>query len=162
MRVLFIGGTGNISTTVSRHCIAEGMELYLLNRGTRSVDIPGAQRIIGDIHDESAMAALLRGRQWDVVVNWIAYKPEEIERDFRLFAGKTRQYIFISSASVYQKPPSHPVITESTPLYNPFWQYSRDKIACEEKLNQFYRDDEFPVTRRARPPAPPAAKPSHG
>ncbi len=146
MRVLFIGGTGNISTTVSRRCIAEGIELHLLNRGIRSVDISGARRFIGDIHDEPAMAALLQGQQWDVVVNWVAYRQEEIERDFRLFAGKTRQYIFISSASVYQKPPSHPVITESTPLYNPFWQYSQDKIACEEKLNQFYRDDDFPIT----------------
>ncbi len=146
MRVLFIGGTGNISTTVSRRCVAEGMELYLLNRGVRPVDIPGARRFIGNIHDEPALAALLRGQQWDVVVNWIAYKPEEVERDFRLFAGKTRQYIFISSASVYQKPPSHPVITESTPLYNPFWQYSRDKIACEELLNQLYRAHDFPIT----------------
>lgn len=146
MKVLFIGGTGNISTTVSRRCIAEGMKLYLLNRGIRSVDIPGAGRIIGDIHDEPALDALLRGQRWDVVVNWIAYRPEEIERDFRLFSGKTRQYIFISSASAYQRPPSHPVITESTPLYNPFWQYSRDKIACEEKLNHYYRGHDFPIT----------------
>jgi nucleoside-diphosphate-sugar epimerase len=146
MKILFIGGTGNISTTVSRRCIAEGIELYLLNRGIRSVDIPGAEKITGDIHDEPAMAALLQGQRWDVVVNWIAYKPEEIERDFRLFAGRTHQYIFISSASVYQKPPSHPVITESTPRYNPFWQYSRDKIACEEKLHQYYRENDFPIT----------------
>jgi len=99
----------------------------------------------GDITDP-AISAVLKDHFWDVVVNWIAYTEQDIERDYRLFRGKTKQYIFISSASAYQRPLSYPIVTESTPLANPFWQYSRNKIACEMKLNAFYRDDNFPVT----------------
>jgi nucleoside-diphosphate-sugar epimerase len=99
----------------------------------------------GDITDP-AISAVLKDHFWDVVVNWIAYTEQDIERDYKLFRGKTKQYVFISSASAYQRPLSHPIITESTPLANPFWQYSRNKIACEMKLNAFYRDDNFPVT----------------
>jgi nucleoside-diphosphate-sugar epimerase len=143
--VLFIGGTGNISTSVSKLCVRNGIDLYLLNRGTRGVEIPGAKLIRGDISKPEQLVTILEGHKWDAVVNWIAFTENEIERDIYLFRGKTKQYIFISSASVYQKPPVHPVITESTPLYNPYWQYSRNKIACEDRLNHAYREDNFPA-----------------
>jgi nucleoside-diphosphate-sugar epimerase len=146
VKVLFIGGTGNISTAVSKLSITQGIDLYLLNRGTRQVDIPRAKIIKGDISNSEKMRALLQDHAWDVVVNWIAFTPDDIERDIELFRGKTRQYIFISSASVYQKPLSYPIVTESTPLANPYWQYSRHKIVCEEQLNQAYRDEAFPIT----------------
>ena len=146
MKVLFIGGTGNISTSVSRLCVEKGIDLYLLNRGERKVNIPGTKIIKGDIKKTEELSKSLGNHEWDVVVNWIAFTEEDVERDFKLFEGKTKQYIFISSASAYQKPPAHPVITESTPLANPFWQYSRDKIACEDKLNNYYRNSGFPVT----------------
>ncbi len=146
MKVLFIGGTGNISTEVSKLAIASGIDLYLLNRGRIGVEIPKAKFLIDDISDAGATSALLQDHQWDIVVDWIAYTEDEVERDIGLFRGKTRQYVFISSASVYQKPPSHPVITESTPLHNPFWEYSRNKIACEERLLRAWRDEGFPVT----------------
>lgn len=145
MKVLFIGGTGNISTSVSRLCISKGIDLYLLNRGESKADLPGANFIKGDINSPD-INEKLREHNWDAVVNWIVFHEKEIERDFRLFNNKTKQYIFISSASIYQKPLTYPVITESTPLANPFWQYSRDKIACEEKLNKFYRESQFPIT----------------
>ena len=146
MKVLFIGGTGNISTATSKLAIAQGIDLFLLNRGTRSVSIPGARFITGDINQPKELKKALSDHQWDVVVNWIAFTPEDIARDIELFKGKAKQYIFISSASAYQKPVSHPVITESTPLANPYWQYSRDKIACEEHLNEAYRNFGFPIT----------------
>ena len=146
MKVLFIGGTGNISTLVSKLCIEKGIDLYLLNRGMRKVEIPGAKIINSNIANFEQTAALLGEDKWDAVVNWIAFNVDDIERDINLFSGKTNQYIFISSASAYQKPPSHPVITESTPLYNPYWDYSQNKIACEERLNYEYRNKNFPVT----------------
>ena len=146
LKVLFIGGTGNISTSVSKLCTKNGIDLYLLNRGTRGVEIPGAKIIKGDISNVDQITPALKDHKWDVVVNWIAFTEDQIERDINLFKGKTKQYIFISSASAYQKPPTHPVITESTPLYNPFWEYSRNKITCEERLNHAYREDNFPIT----------------
>ncbi|MBN2532147.1 MAG: SDR family oxidoreductase [Spirochaetales bacterium] len=146
MKVLFIGGTGNISSVVSRKAVERGCDLYLLNRGKRHVDIQGARRITGDIQNPGEMNRTLHDHTWDVVVDWIAFTEKDIERDITLFKGKTGQYIFISSASVYQKPPSCPVITESTPLANPFWDYSRGKIACELMLNREYRETGFPVT----------------
>jgi nucleoside-diphosphate-sugar epimerase len=146
LKVLFIGGTGNISTSVSKLCVSKGIDLYLLNRGTRGVDIPGTKLIKGDISKVDQMIPVLKDHKWDAVVNWIAFTEDQIERDINLFKGKTKQYIFISSASAYQKPATHPVITESTPLYNPFWEYSRNKIACEERLNRVYREDNFPIT----------------
>jgi nucleoside-diphosphate-sugar epimerase len=146
MKVLFIGGTGNISGAVSRLALSKGIDLYLLNRGHTPTDLRGATVIRADITDESQVEAALGHEMFDVVVNWIAFVPADIERDIRLFKERTGQYIFISSASAYQKPLSHPVVTESTPLANPYWQYSRDKIACEEKLNHVYRDDGFPIT----------------
>jgi nucleoside-diphosphate-sugar epimerase len=129
MKALFIGGTGNISTPVSKLVVEKGIDLYHLNRGNRSV-INGVRNLTADINDAAQVKKVLGDQEWDVVVNWIAYTPENILRDAALFEGSARQYIFISSASAYQKPPVNPVITESTPLRNPVWQYSRDKIAC--------------------------------
>ena len=146
MRVLFIGGTGFISTAVSRQVIDKGFELYLLNRGTRSASVLGSRSLIADIHKPKELRAVIQELEFDVVVDWIAYTPDDIERDITLFQGRTKQYIFISSASVYQKPPTHYLITESTPLYNPFWEYARNKIACEERLMQAYRTTGFPMT----------------
>jgi nucleoside-diphosphate-sugar epimerase len=146
MRVLFIGGTGFISTAVSRQAIAKGFELYLLNRGVRPVHLPGSHSLTADVHKPEDVRAALQGLEFDVVVDWIAYAPDDIERDLALFRGRVKQYVFISSASAYQKPPAHYLITESTPLYNPYWEYSRNKIACEERLMQAYRDEGFPVT----------------
>ena len=146
MKVLFIGGTGNISTSVSRQAIDRGIELYLLNRGKRISAIPGAQSIVGDMTQSKEVESVLKGHTWDAVVNWIAFTEQDIKRDYELFHGKTKQYIFISSASAYQKPLAFPFVTESTPLANPFWQYSRDKIACEMALNSYYRQEQFPIT----------------
>jgi nucleoside-diphosphate-sugar epimerase len=146
MRVLFIGGTGFISTAVSRQAIAQGMELYLLNRGLRPVQIQGSHSLTADIHNWEDVRAALQEQAFDVVVDWIAYTPDDIARDLALFRGRVKQFVFISSASAYQKPPAHYLITESTPLYNPYWEYSRDKIACEERLLQAYREEGFPVT----------------
>jgi nucleoside-diphosphate-sugar epimerase len=146
VKVLFIGGTGNISTSVSRLCVDRGIDLFLLNRGTRHVSIPRARLIPCDIAEPGAAAAALAGHEWDAVVDWIAFTESQVERDITLFRNRTKQYVFISSASAYQKPPSHPVITESTPLYNPYWEYSRNKIACELRLERAYRDEGFPIT----------------
>jgi nucleoside-diphosphate-sugar epimerase len=146
VKALFIGGTGIISTEVSKLAIERGFDLYLLNRGKRNVTIPGAKLITGDISGPDQVQSLLKDHTWDVVVNWIAFTESDIIRDIGLFRDKTKQYIFISSASAYQKPLTHPIVTESTPLANPYWQYSRDKISCEERLNNVYRNDGFPIT----------------
>jgi nucleoside-diphosphate-sugar epimerase len=146
MKVLFIGGTGFISMAVSRQAIAKGLDLFLLNRGLRPPSVPGAHALTADIHKPEEVREALRGLQFDVVVDWIAYTPEDIERDLALFKGRVTQYIFISSASAYQKPPAHYLITEATPLHNPYWDYSRHKIACEERLVRAYREEGFPVT----------------
>jgi nucleoside-diphosphate-sugar epimerase len=146
MKVLFIGGTGNISKSVSTLSVSKGMELYLLNRGTTGITIPGVQVIKGDITKPEILKSKLNIHNWDCVVNWIAYNTADIERDIKLFKNITKQYIFISSASAYQKPLTYPVITESTPLSNPFWQYSRDKIACEQMLIEAFRSEGFPAT----------------
>lgn len=145
MKVLFIGGTGNISVSVSRLAIERGIDLYHLNRGRQNVTIDGVKTIIGDIHQPEQVQAVLKDQWFDVVVNWIAFHESDIERDLRLFSGKCGQYIFISSASAYQKPLTHPVITESTPLANPYWEYSRNKIRCEERLIRAYREEGFPA-----------------
>jgi nucleoside-diphosphate-sugar epimerase len=135
MRTLFIGGTGLISSGCCPAVLEAGHELWLLNRGRSLLPAPeGAHLIHADANDEAAVASALGQREWDVVVQWVAYKPEQVRRDLRLFGGRTGQYVFISSASAYQKPPAHWLITESTPLDNPFWEYSRDKIACERVL----------------------------
>ncbi len=145
MKVLFIGGTGFISTSVSWLVVSKGIELFLLNRGNR-IPQPGCRQIIADFHNEAEVRKALQDYEFDVVVDWIAYTPADVERDLRLFQGRVKQFIFISSASAYQKPPAHYLITESTPLHNPYWQYSRDKIACENLLLQTYREAGFPVT----------------
>lgn len=149
MKILFISGTGLISSACSELALKRGMELYILNRG-QSTKYPfpkGAHPLVGDVYqDEKGVAVLLEEHHFDVVVDWIAFTPDDIERDISLFSGKTDQFIFISSASAYQKPPAHYIITEETPMENPYWQYSRDKIACEEMLMQAYRSDGFPVT----------------
>jgi nucleoside-diphosphate-sugar epimerase len=146
VKALFIGGTGFISTAVSRQAVAQGVELYLLNRGLRGAPPPGAHGLSADINDPEAVRAALRGLRFDAVVNWIAYTPEDIERDLSLFKGRVGQYVFISSAAAYQKPPAHYVITEETPLANPFWDYARGKIACEERLSRARAEEGFPAT----------------
>jgi len=147
MKILFIGGTGNISAACSRLAIQQGLEVYLLNRGQfKAEGLEKARHLAADINDPDAVARVIGDLHFDVVANFIAFTPHDIERDIALFDGKTDQYIFISSASAYQKPLSHPVITESTPLANPYWDYSRDKIACEELLMRQYRETGFPVT----------------
>ena len=147
MKILFIGGTGLISTASSKLVVEKGHELYLLNRGNRSDFSPaGANIIKADINDVSEVENATKGMNFDAVVNWIAFTPKEIERDIKLFAGKTRQYIFISSASAYQKPVLNYLIDESTPLANPHWEYSRNKAACEDRLMEEYRKNGFPFT----------------
>lgn len=147
MKALFIGGTGTISSAISLLCAHSGVDLYLLNRGSRNPVVPkGVNVITADINDEENVRKLISSLSFDVVADFIAYEPAHVLRDWRLFRDKTRQYIFISSASAYQKPLSSPVITESTPLCNPFWEYSRNKIACEEALMEKYRSEGFPIT----------------
>lgn len=146
LKALLIGGTGNISLSISRQLLAMGVELHLLNRGHKSGLLTGARQLAADINDEAAVAKLLAGEHYDVIAQFITFTPEQARRDIRLFQGHCRQFIFISSASAYQKPPRSPFFTESTPLHNPFWQYSRDKIACEELYMQAYREQDFPVT----------------
>ncbi|MDE2266034.1 MAG: SDR family oxidoreductase [Alphaproteobacteria bacterium] len=147
MKVLFIGGTGIISTACTALVAERGIELTLLRRGQRAADLPqNVRTIVADVADETAVSQALGKLSFDAVVDWRAYTPADVERDIRLFRGRTRQFVFISSASAYQKPIGHYLITESTPLANPYWQYSRDKIACEERLMQAYRDEGFPVT----------------
>lgn len=147
MKVLYIGGTGNISAASSRLAVEQGIDLYHLNRGKVKANVPAAIKTIkADIKNKEEVIAALGDHKFDVVVNWIAFTPGDIQRDIEVFQNRTRQYIFISSASVYQKVGGHPVITESTPLYNPYWDYSQDKIACEELLNSEYRKTGFPIT----------------
>ncbi len=145
MKALFIGGSGNISFPVSQLALQKNIDLYHLNRGNNPA-IKDVKTLIADIGKIAESKKVLAGHTWDVVVNWVAFTPEDIMRDFELFEGKTKQYIFISSASAYQKPPVNYIIKESTPLENPFWDYSRNKIACEELLLKLYREKNFPVT----------------
>ncbi len=147
MRVLFIGGTGVISSACSRLAVERGIELYLLNRGQSARPAPEGARVLhADARDREATREALRGCTFDAVVDWIAFTPEHVDADIELFRDVTGQYVFISSASAYQKPLASLPITESTPLRNPFWQYARNKIACEERLIAAYRDEAFPMT----------------
>jgi nucleoside-diphosphate-sugar epimerase len=149
MKLLFIGGTGLISSACSKLAVARGHELFLLNRGTsRKYHVPeGAKVITADVRAQpERLGSLLAGHDFDAVVDFIAFNTDDIERDLSLFEGKTRQFVFISSASAYQKPPRHYLIREETPLDNPYWQYSRDKIACEARLMKAFQHDGFPVT----------------
>jgi len=147
MKALFIGGTGNISRACSELALASGIELTILSRGQRGQSTLSEATFINvDINNKQEVKALLKGKHFDIVANFIAYAPSEVERDIQLFSGSCDQYIFISSASAYQKPPTHPVISESTPLANPYWDYSRDKIACEDLLIKAHREKGFPAT----------------
>ncbi len=146
MKVLFIGGTGNISRSVSKLAIERGYDLYHLNRGQHVADISGVHTLHADVTQLAQVQEVLRPHQFDVVIDWIAFTENDIERDLTLFRGQCGQFIFISSASAYQKPMTHPVITESTPMTNPYWRYSQNKVICEERLMRAYRDEGFPVT----------------
>ena len=147
MKVLFIGGTGIISSACSQLAVERGIRLYLLNRGQTSRPVPKeAELLHADIRDVAAVRQVLGHESFDSVVNWINFLPDHIERDLKLFRDRTAQYIFISSASAYQTPPQSLPVTESTPLSNPFWEYSRAKIACEERLMRAYSEEQYPVT----------------
>src|SRR5271170_725823 len=142
MKILFLGGTGIISTACTQLAVARGFHVTLLNRARRPA-LPGTHQITADITDPTAA---MGGQNWDAVVDFIAFTPAEIEQRIALFRNRTAQYVFISSASAYQKPLGHYLITESTPLANPFWDYSRDKIAGEERLLRALREEGFPMT----------------
>lgn len=149
MKILFVGGTGIISSACSELALARGHELFLVNRSaSRQIPLPpGATVLQADIYAEEArLATLLEGHRFDAVVDYIAFTANDIERDLRLFRGKTDQFVFISSASAYQKPVRNYLITEETPLENPYWEYSRNKIASENRLRQAYQEEGFPFT----------------
>jgi nucleoside-diphosphate-sugar epimerase len=146
MKVLFIGGTGVISSACTELAVKQGIDLTLLNRGHSKRHVPkGVKTLVGDI-GAPTISNILSNQTWDAVVDWIAFTPDHIQRDIQLFSGRTGQYVFISSASVYQTPPASLPVTESTLLDNPYWVYSQHKIACEAGLVQAYRDDKFPMT----------------
>ncbi len=147
MKVLFIGGTGVISSASSKLALEQGIDLYLLNRGQAVRPAPaGAKLLYGDIRDPNSARAALGAHHFDAVVDWVAYTQDHVELDLDLFRGRTDQYVFISSASAYQTPPSHLPVTEGTLLENPYLIYSRNKIACEERLVRAYREEKYPIT----------------
>jgi len=148
MKILFIGGTGTISSAISKQLIEMKEDLFILNRGSKNnvLGTEGVTYLTCDINDEIKVKKLIEDLSFDVVADFIAFEPISVKRDYRLFKGKTKQYIFISSASAYQKPLSDYRINEGTPLSNPYWQYSRDKIACEDYLMKLYREENFPIT----------------
>lgn len=147
MKILMIGGTGTISSAITRQLAESGHDLWLLNRGNRRNEVPsGVTQVIADIDDTTEVLRQIGDEQFDAVCEFIGFVPEQVQRDIRLFSGRTRQYVYISSASAYNKPAANHVITEGTTLANPHWEYSRNKIACEELLMKAYRDDAFPVT----------------
>ena len=147
MRVLFIGGTGNISLACTRRALEKNLEVIHLNRGTRPEKAPhGVTTLRADIRNADEVRRALGGMRFDSVIQWLGYLPEHVEADIARFRDRTAQYVFISSASAYRKPLPHPVITESTPLGNPFWEYSQNKIACERLLERAWEDSRFPYT----------------
>ena len=147
MKVLLIGGTGTISSAITRQLAESDHELWLLNRGNRKDEVPaGVRQVICDINDEDEVLRQMGDQVFDAVCEFIGFLPSQVERDIRLFSGRTRQYVYISSASAYNKPASSHVITEGTALANPYWEYSRNKIACEALLMKAYREEGFPVT----------------
>lgn len=147
MKILLIGGTGTISMDVTQRLCGRGDEVYLINRGTRNSELPADVKILkGDIGDEEGLRNLIGDMKFDSVADFIAFEPDDIRRDFRLFNGRTKQFVFISSASAYHKPVKDFMITEGTTLANPYWGYSRNKIACEELLLKLYREEGFPIT----------------
>jgi nucleoside-diphosphate-sugar epimerase len=147
MKILMIGGTGTISSAITRQLAASGHDLWLLNRGNRASEVPAnVKQIIADIDDTDTVLQQIGSEVFDAVCEFIGFLPSQVERDIALFSGRTRQYVYISSASAYNKPAANHVITEGTTLANPYWEYSRNKIACEELLMKAWRNDEFPVT----------------
>ena len=148
MRALFIGGTGTISSAITRRLAKDpSWELWLINRGNRADTVPeNVHQIVCDINDEEAVKKALEGMTFDCIGEFIGFTVDQVERDYRLFKDITRQYIYISSASAYNKPAASHIITEGTALANPYWEYSRNKIACEQYLMERYREDNFPVT----------------
>ncbi|MEJ2113690.1 MAG: NAD-dependent epimerase/dehydratase family protein [Flavobacteriaceae bacterium] len=146
MKVLFIGGTGIISSASSELAIQNGIDLYHLNRGKSFRKIEGVKTIIADIRNFEAAKKTLENHEFDAVVDWISFTPEHIQNNIKLFTGKTKQFVFISSASIYQTPPEKLPVTEETPLHNPIWKYSQDKIACENILREAYSKTKFPYT----------------
>ena len=147
MKIIFIGGTGTISSAITRLLAANGHDLWLLNRGNRKDEVPdNVKQVFCDINDEEKVLQLLGGEKFDAVCDFIGFVPAQVERDIRLFKGRTSQYVYISSASAYNKPAASHIITEGTTLANPYWEYSRNKIACEELLLKEYRENGFPIT----------------
>lgn len=148
LRVLFLGGPGIISSACARLAVERGLELTVVNRGVSDTrPLPdGAEVLHADVRDPAALRGVLGDREFDAVVDWVAYTPEQVAADVAFFTGRAGQYVFISSASAYQTPPERLPVTESTPLRNPYWEYSRNKIACEDLLVRAYREDAFPVT----------------
>ena len=142
-----IGGTGTISSAITRQLAASGHDLWLLNRGTRKSEVPeNVRQVIADIDDTEAVLRQIGNEQFDAVCEFIGFLPSQVERDIRLFKRRTKQYVYISSASAYNKPAARHVITEGTTPANPYWEYPRNKIACEELLMKEYREEGFPVT----------------
>jgi len=147
MKVLLIGGTGTISTEITRLLAKRGHNVYILNRGGKNHRVPDTVKtIITDINNETEAGNAIGNNTFDVVADFIAFEKSQLERDYRLFRNRTKQFIFISTASAYQKPPAGFPITESTPLSNPYWQYSRNKTECEDYLTGLFRNDGFPIT----------------
>ena len=147
MKILLIGGTGTISSAITRQLAEGGHELWLLNRGSRKDEVPASvKQVFCDINDEAAVLRQTGDQVFDAVCEFIGFLPSQVERDIRLFSGRTRQYVYISSASAYNKPAASHVITEGTALANPYWEYSRNKIACEDLLMKAWREEGFPVT----------------
>ena len=147
MKILLIGGTGTISSAITRQLAEGGHELWLLNRGSRKDEVPASvKQVFCDINDEAAVLRQTGDQVFDAVCEFIGFLPSQVERDVRLFSGRTRQYVYISSASAYNKPAAGHVITEGTALANPYWEYSRNKIACEDLLMKAWREEGFPVT----------------
>src|SRR4029077_14086977 len=154
LRVLFIGGSGGISSACARGAVDSGMELFVLNRGRSTARPlpPGVTVLRADMREPKTVRDEISGRDFDAVVDWVAFTPGQALTHIALFRGRSGQYVFISSASAYQTPPARMPVTESTPLRNPYWQYSRDKIACEDLLVTAYREGGFPATSLSPPP----------
>jgi nucleoside-diphosphate-sugar epimerase len=148
LKVLFIGGSGVISSACSRVAVDSGIDLYVLNRGQSTIrPLPaGAHEMRADVRNPGSVRDVIKDLEFDSVVDFVAFTPEHVRSDIEIFRDRTRQYVFISTASAYQTPPARMPVTESTPLKNPFWQYSRDKIACEDLLTREYREHDFPAT----------------
>jgi nucleoside-diphosphate-sugar epimerase len=148
LSVLFLGGTGIISSACSWRAVEQGIDLSVVNRGHSTVRSlpPEARHLMADVDDPRSIGEAIGDDHFDVVVDWLAFTPDQVRARTDLFRGRTGQYVFISSASAYQTPPSRLPVTESTPLRNPYWEYSRNKIACEDLLTRLYRDEGYPMT----------------